>query len=56
MLKPRDGYTANQVSFGAANSGMMGEAYWQSVRARAGGLACGDLAVNVAYDKTAGEK
>ena len=48
-LKPRSGYSGNEVSFGAANSGMMGEAYWDSVKARATGLACYDLAVSVSY-------
>ncbi len=51
-LKPRSGYSANQVSFGAANSGMVGEAWWDEVKARATGLACRDLVVSVAYEKT----
>ncbi len=51
VLKPRSGYSRNEVSFGAANSGMLGEAYWANVRARASGLACYDLAVSVSYEK-----
>ena len=50
-LKPRAGYASNQVAFGAANSGMMGEAWWADVKARATGLACRDLVVSVAYQK-----
>ncbi|NLX95308.1 MAG: hypothetical protein GXY83_03955 [Rhodopirellula sp.] len=50
-LAPRAGYSVNQVSFGAANSGMVGEAWWDEVKARASGLACRDLVVRVAYEK-----
>ena len=50
-LKPRSYYTRNAVAFGAANSGMVGEAYWDSVKARAMGLACYDLVVSVSYGK-----
>jgi hypothetical protein len=50
-LKPRSGYSRNEVAFGAANSGMLGEAYWDDVKARASGLACHDLVVSVSYDK-----
>ena len=49
VLKPRSGYSRNEVSFGAANSGMLGEAYWDNVRARATGLTCNDLVVSVSY-------
>ena len=49
-LKPRSGYSRNEVAFGAANSGMLGEASWDDVRARASGLACHDLVVSVSYD------
>ena len=35
VLTPRSGYSRNEVSFGAANSPMVGEAYWSSVKARA---------------------
>jgi len=49
VLKPRSGYSRNEVAFGAANSGMMGEACWASVKARASGMACYDLVVSVTY-------
>ena len=49
-IKPRPGYSKNEVAFGAANSGMLGEAYWDDVKARASGLACYDLVVSVSYD------
>jgi hypothetical protein len=49
VLQPRSGYARNEVAFGAANSGMLGEAYWANVKARASGLACYDLAVSVSY-------
>jgi hypothetical protein len=48
-LGPRSGYTRNEVSFGAANSPMMGEAEWAMVRARAEGVICRDLVVSVSY-------
>jgi hypothetical protein len=48
-LTPRSGYSRNEVAFGAANSGMLGEAYWDDVKARATGLACYDLVVSVSY-------
>ena len=48
-LKPRSYYSKNEVAFGAANSGMMGEADWDDVKARATGLTCSDLAVSVSY-------
>ena len=48
-IKPRSGYSKNEVAFGAANSGMLGEAYWDDVKARASGLACYDLVVSVSY-------
>lgn len=44
-------FTQNQVAFGAANSPMMGEAYWSAVKARATGLVLRDLAVSVSYEK-----
>ena len=47
VLGPRAGYSRNEVAFGAANSGMMGEALWDTIRARAGGLMCQDLVVSV---------
>jgi hypothetical protein len=50
-LEPRTGYSRNEVAFGAANSGMTGEAYWDAVKARATGLACRDLVVSVSYEK-----
>lgn len=46
-LGPRAGYSRNEVAFGAANSGMMGEALWDTIRARAGGLMCQDLVVSI---------
>ena len=49
VLKPRSGYTRNDVSFGAANSPMTGEALWKSVRARSTGLVCRDLVMSVTY-------
>jgi hypothetical protein len=48
-LPPRSSYSRNDVSFGAANSPMFGEAYWDDVRVRAGGLICSDLVVSVSY-------
>jgi Glycosyl hydrolase-like 10 len=50
-LGPRSGYAKNEVAFGAANSGQMGEAYWASIKARASGMTCRDLVVSVAYAK-----
>jgi len=50
-LGPRSGYARNEVAFGAANSGMVGEAYWDDIKARATGLACQDLVVSVSYAK-----
>ena len=50
-LGPRSGYTNNAVSFGAANSPQMGEAYWDEVKARAPGMTCQDLVVRVSYEK-----
>ncbi len=49
VLKLRSGYTRNDVSFGAANSPMTGEALWKSVRARSTGLVCRDLVMSVTY-------
>jgi hypothetical protein len=43
----RAGYASSEVAFGAANSGMLGEACWDHVQARATGLVCRDLAVSV---------
>lgn len=39
-----------QLAFGAANSTDMGEALWQSVRARLASQSCRDLLVSVNYD------
>ncbi len=39
----------NQLGFGAANSTMVGGAYWESLRARSVGQGCRDLAVSVNY-------
>ena len=50
-MGPRSSYSQNAVSFGAANSGQMGEAYWDFVKARASGMTCQDLAVSVSYEK-----
>jgi hypothetical protein len=49
-LKPRSGYTRNDVSFGAANSPMTGEARWKLFRARSTGLVCRDLVMSVLYE------
>ena len=49
VLKPRAGYARNEVSFGAANSPMMGEAYWRVVRAQSTGAVCQDLVLSVSY-------
>jgi hypothetical protein len=49
ILAPRSGYARNEVAFGAANSPMVGEAFWDDVRVRAGGLVCSDLVVAVSY-------
>ncbi len=43
------GRTQNQLAFGAANSGMVGEAYWKELRARVVGQGCRDLVVSVKY-------
>jgi hypothetical protein len=43
------GRTSNQLAFGAANSGMVGEAYWSQVRARTVSLGCRDLLISVTY-------
>jgi hypothetical protein len=51
-LKPRSGYSRNEVAFGAANSGMLGEAYWDDIKARAAGLACYDLVVSLRFGST----
>jgi glycosyl hydrolase family 10 len=50
-MGPRSGYARNEVCFGAANSGDMGEAYWDEVKARASGMTCKDLVVSVSYAK-----
>lgn len=50
VLGPRSGYSRNEIAFGAANSGMMGEAYWDDVKARASGMSCQDLVVSVSYE------
>ena len=42
----------NEVCFGAASSGEVGEAVWKSVRARGGdGVGCNDFALRVTYAK-----
>ena len=43
------GRSTNQLAFGAANSGQVGEAYWSDVRARVAGQACRDMVVSVTY-------
>lgn len=55
VLKPRSGYSRNEVAFGAANSGMLGEAYWAAVKARASGLACYDLVVSISHSSVLGD-
>lgn len=49
VLGPRSGYERNEVAFGAANSGMLGEAHWDDVKARGAGSSCTDLVVGVSY-------
>jgi hypothetical protein len=39
----------NELAFGAANSPMVGEAYWAFVKARVGSQSCADLVVSVRY-------
>lgn len=51
VLKPRSGYARNEVAFGAANSSMVGAAYWKTVKARASGMSCSDLVVSVTVEK-----
>ncbi len=53
-MGPRAGYTTSDVAFGAANSGMLGEAIWDHVQARATGLVCRDLAVSVSMSGAPG--
>lgn len=43
------GRTSNQLAFGAANSGMVGEAYWSYVKARISSVGCRDLLISVTY-------
>ena len=50
-LEPRGMYRRNEICFGAANSGMVGEAYWQSVKARLDTQSCNDLVISVSYAK-----
>jgi len=50
VLGPRSGYSRNEVAFGAANSGMLGEACWDDVKAQAAGSSCTDLVVRVSYN------
>jgi hypothetical protein len=45
----RGGPAQSQLAFGAANSPMVGEAYWREVRARVTGQGCRDLVVSVKY-------
>jgi hypothetical protein len=44
------GAARNELAFGAANSPMVGEAYWDYLRARLDSLACSDIVVSVAYE------
>jgi len=48
-FRARGARAESQLAFGAANSGMVGEAYWASVRARVAGQACRDMVVSVTY-------
>ncbi len=48
-MGPRGAYATSDIAFGAANSGMMGEACWDHVQARATGLVCRDLVVSVSF-------
>ncbi|MBT3286279.1 MAG: family 10 glycosylhydrolase [Victivallales bacterium] len=59
-LEAKDAYQKgrryrNQICFGAASSGEVGEAVWKSLRARGGnGVGCNDFALRIKYAK-AGE-
>lgn len=44
------GAGSRQLAFGAANSGWVGEALWESVRARLASQSCRDLVVSVSYE------
>ncbi len=44
------GQGTRQLAFGAANSGWVGEAMWQQVRARLASQSCRDMLVSVTYD------
>jgi len=50
-FKPASGIGRNEVCFGAANSGQVGEAYWSYFKARSHGQPCSDLVVSVEYEK-----
>ena len=50
-MGPRSGYLRNEVCFGAANSGDLGEAYWDYVKAQGTSGTCRDLVVSVSYTK-----
>jgi len=41
----------NELSFGAANSPGVGEAWWDCVKARTDGLSCNDAVVSISYGK-----
>ncbi|NOX55412.1 MAG: family 10 glycosylhydrolase [Planctomycetes bacterium] len=45
----RSGYPRNEFAFGAANSTMVGEALWASVKARVGGQILTDVVMSVRY-------
>ncbi len=49
QLKHRSGYSRNEIAFGAANSGEVGEAYWDFVRAQTSSLSCHDIVIAVKY-------
>jgi hypothetical protein len=45
----RSGYPRSECAFGAANSGMKGEAYWQHVYVRTSNASCRDVVLRVRY-------
>ena len=47
-LRP-SGPSSNELAFGAANSGMVGEAHWSYIKARGCNQSCADLVVSATY-------
>ncbi len=46
----RESAGRNELAFGAANSSMVGDAYWETVRVRLDSLGCSDIVVSVSGD------